>query len=129
MFQHREVFTLRSCTFSFPYSSHLMIEITLICHCPYIPTENTTQYYDLFNILYKYNRFISTNTGYYFSPPKFETKYKNLATFFKDLLRYLLARKGVNAPFGPAFLAHAMQKVRYIVDLTVLRLAFFMGYE
>ena len=34
-----------------------------------------------------------------------------------------------NAPVGPAFLAHTKQKVSNIVDLTVLRLAFFMGYE
>ena len=30
---------------------------------------------------------------------------------------------------GPAFLAHARQKVSNIVGLTALRLAFFMGYE
>ena len=36
---------------------------------------------------------------------------------------------GVYGPGGPVFLAHAMQRVSYIVDLTVLRLAFFMGYE
>ena len=30
---------------------------------------------------------------------------------------------------GPAFLAHTKQKVSNIVDLTVLRLAFFTGYE
>ena len=39
-------------------------------------------------------------------------------TFFKDLLRYLLARKGVYAPFGPALLANAMQRVGHIVCLT-----------
>ena len=49
--------------------------------------------------------------------------------FFKDLLRYPLGREGVYAPGGPAFLAHTKQKVSNIVDLTVLRLAFFMGYE
>ena len=38
-------------------------------------------------------------------------------------------REGVYAPVGPAFLAHTKQKVTNIVDLTVLRLAFFMGYE
>ena len=38
-------------------------------------------------------------------------------TFFKDLLRYLLARKGVYAPGGPAFLAHTKQKVTNIVGL------------
>ena len=48
--------------------------------------------------------------------------------FFKDLLRYPLAREGVWAPVGPAFLAHTKQKVSNIVDLTVLQLAFFMGY-
>ena len=47
----------------------------------------------------------------------------------KDLLRYLLAREGVYATCGPALLAHTKQKVSNIVDLTVLRLAFFMGYE
>ena len=50
-------------------------------------------------------------------------------TFFKDLLRYLLAREGVYAPGWPAFLAHTKQKVSNIVGLTALRLAFFMGYE
>ena len=51
---------------------------------------------------------------------------------WKDLegsFRYPLAREGVTAPGGPAFLAHTKQKVNNIVDLTVLRLAFFMGYE
>ena len=46
----------------------------------------------------------------------------------KDLLRYPLAREGVYAPDGPAFLAHARQRVSNIVGLTALRLAFFMGY-
>ena len=50
-------------------------------------------------------------------------------TFFKDLLRYPRAREGVYAPVGPSLLAHTKQKVSKIVDLTVLRLAFFMGYE
>ena len=45
-------------------------------------------------------------------------------TFFKDLLRYPLAREGVYAPFGPAFLARALQMVSYIVGLTAIRLAF-----
>ena len=52
--------------------------------------------------------------------------------YFKDLEgspRYPLGREGVYAPVGPAFLAHTKQKVSNIVDLTVLRLAFFMGYE
>ena len=43
--------------------------------------------------------------------------------------RYPLAREGVYAPVEPAFLAHTMQKDSNIVDLTVIRLAFFMGYE
>ena len=38
--------------------------------------------------------------------------------FFKTLLRHLLAREGVYAPGRPAFLAHAMQRVGYIVGLT-----------
>ena len=38
-------------------------------------------------------------------------------------------REGVYAPVGPTFLAHTKQKVSNIVDLTVLRLAFFMAYE
>ena len=46
----------------------------------------------------------------------------------KDLLRYPLAREGVYAPGGPASLAHAMQRVIYIVSLTALGLALFMGY-
>ena len=50
-------------------------------------------------------------------------------TFFKELLRYPLAREGVYATPGPAFLAHFIEKVNNIVDLTVLRLAFFMGYK
>ena len=51
---------------------------------------------------------------------------------FKDLegsLRYPLGREGVFAPGGLVCLAHARQKVSYIVGLTALRLAFFMGYE
>ena len=39
-------------------------------------------------------------------------------TFFKDLLRYPLAREGVYAPVRPALLAHSMQRVGYIVGLT-----------
>ena len=37
--------------------------------------------------------------------------------------------EGVYAPGGPVCLAHAMQKVSYIVGLTALQLAFFMGFE
>ena len=51
-----------------------------------------------------------------------------LRRILKDLVRYPLAREGVYAPGGPAFLAHAMQRVSYIVGLTAIRLAFFMGY-
>ena len=47
----------------------------------------------------------------------------------KDLLWYPLGREGVYAPGGHVCLAHFMQKFSYIVDLTVLRLALFMGYE
>ena len=47
----------------------------------------------------------------------------------KDVVRYPLAREGVYAPGGPAFLAHTKQKVSYIVGITALRLALFMGYE
>ena len=50
---------------------------------------------------------------------------------FKDLegsFRYPLAREGVYASGGHVCLAHFMQKFSNIVDLTVLRLAFFMGY-
>ena len=43
--------------------------------------------------------------------------------------RYPLARDGVWGPVGTSFLAHARQKFTYIVGLTALRLAFFMGYE
>ena len=46
----------------------------------------------------------------------------------KDLFRYPLAREGVYALGRPALLAHAMQRVNYIVSLTALRLEFFMGY-
>ena len=49
--------------------------------------------------------------------------------FFKDLLRYPLGKEGVYAQDERAFLAHTKQKVSNIVDLTVLRLAFFKGYE
>ena len=38
--------------------------------------------------------------------------------FFKDLLRYPLAREGVYGPGRPALLAHAMQRVGYFVGLT-----------
>ena len=41
----------------------------------------------------------------------------------------LLAMEGVYALGGPAFLAHAGQKVNYIVGLRALRLAFFIGFE
>ena len=47
----------------------------------------------------------------------------------KDLLRYPLGREGVYGPGVNAFLAHTEQKVSNIVDLTALRLAFFMGNE
>ena len=47
---------------------------------------------------------------------------------FKTLLRYLLAREGVYAPGGPIVLARARQKFSYIVGLTALRLAVFMGF-
>ena len=40
-----------------------------------------------------------------------------LEDIFKDLLWYLLAREGVYAPGRPALLAHAMQKISYIVGL------------
>ena len=46
-------------------------------------------------------------------------------TFFKDLLRYPHGQEGVYALGGPAFLAHAMQRVNYIVGLKALQLAFF----
>ena len=58
-----------------------------------------------------------------------DANYIPASNIFKTLLMYLLAREGVYAPVGPAFLAHTKQKVNNIVDLTVLRLAFFMGYE
>ena len=50
----------------------------------------------------------------------------------KDLegsLRYPMAKEGVYATGGHVCLAHTRQRVSNIVDLTVLRLAFFMGYE
>ena len=37
--------------------------------------------------------------------------------------------EGVHGTGGYACLAHSKQKVSTIVDLTVLRLAFFMGYD
>ena len=40
-----------------------------------------------------------------------------------------MAREGVTAPGGGDFLAHATQEVSYILGLTALRLAFFMGYK
>ena len=49
--------------------------------------------------------------------------------FFKDLLRYPLAREGVYAPGGPALLAHTKEKVNNIVSLTAPWLAFFMEHE
>ena len=58
-----------------------------------------------------------------------EGQYSIGSIFFKDLLRYPLARDGVYAPVGPVFLAHTKQKVSNIVGLTALRLAFFTGYE
>ena len=57
---------------------------------------------------------------------------KALGGRVKDLegsFRYPLARVGVFAPGGRDCLAHARQKFGYIVGLTALRLAFFMGYE
>ena len=50
-------------------------------------------------------------------------------TFFKDLVRYPLAREGVYGPGGPTFLAHTKQKVNNILGLTALRLAHFKAYE
>ena len=47
---------------------------------------------------------------------------------FEGSFRYPLAREGVYASGGHVCLAHFMQKFSNIVDLTVLRLAFFMGY-
>ena len=41
-----------------------------------------------------------------------------LPTFLKDHLRYPLGREGVYAPGRHALLAHAMQRVGYIVGLT-----------
>ena len=43
--------------------------------------------------------------------------------------RYPLAREGVYAPGGPAFLAHALQKISTIVGLKAPWLAFYMIYE
>ena len=37
--------------------------------------------------------------------------------------------QGVYAPGGHVFLPHAMQRVSYIVGLTAIQLAFFMGYK
>ena len=57
---------------------------------------------------------------------------KALGVRVKDLegsFRYPLAREGVTAPGGPDCLAHTKHKVSNIVDRTVLRLAFFVGYE
>ena len=50
------------------------------------------------------------------------------ATDLEGSFRYPLAREGVYTPGGPAFLAHAKQKVSYIIGLTALQLAFFRGY-
>ena len=38
-------------------------------------------------------------------------------SLFKLVVRYPLVREGVYAPGGNVFLAHAMQRVSYIVDL------------
>ena len=55
---------------------------------------------------------------------------------FRQQLKYLegsfkvpSGQGGCLNPGGPTFLAHTKQKVSNIVDLTVLRLAFFMGYK
>ena len=58
-----------------------------------------------------------------------KTSMESLAKTVEGSFMYPLAREGVYAPVGPAFLAHTKQKVNNIVDLTVLRLAFYMGYE
>ena len=47
----------------------------------------------------------------------------------KGSFGYPLAREGVTALGGHVCLAHFRQKFIYIVGLTALRLAFFMGYE
>ena len=58
------------------------------------------------------------------------TKIQNFqSSFKKGSFRYPLDMEGVYAPGGPAFLAHALQKVINIVGLTALRLAFFMVYD
>ena len=43
--------------------------------------------------------------------------------------RYPLAREGVTAPGGHAYLPNARQKFRYIVGQAALRLAFLMIYQ
>ena len=60
---------------------------------------------------------------------KYKCTYSIGRYFFKDLLRYPLAREGVYAPVRPAFLAHTKEKVSNIVDLTVLRLAFYEAVQ
>ena len=58
-------------------------------------------------------------------PPPIHVCLKDLEGSF----RYPLAREGVYAPGGSAFLAHTKQRVGNIVGLTALLLAFFLGYE
>ena len=62
----------------------------------------------------------------------------NFLQFLKDYLKEsdnifltgsIISGSEILCSVGPAFLAHTKQKVSNIVDLTVLRLAFFMGYE
>ena len=68
-----------------------------------------------------------------FSPEMnyFAYQFTNSIRYYQKKQEYnrILARKGVYAPDGPAFLAHTKQKVSNIADLTVLRLPFFMGNE
>ena len=52
----------------------------------------------------------------------------NILKKISNKLMYPLAREGVYAPGEHVCLAHFMKKFSNIVDLTVLRLAFFMGY-
>ena len=76
-----------------------------------------------------------------FCLPKRSDSYLCLISYYSNLcveaclnylegsFRYPLGKEGVYCPVGYVCIAHARQRVSYIVDLTVVRLAFFMGYE
>ena len=62
------------------------------------------------------------------SPKTSATWQDDASKYLEGSFRYPLGREGVFVPGGRDCLAHARKQSSYIVGLTALRLAFFMGY-